>query len=107
MTLLERVNEKLERWYDELERQALERGEERGEARGIELGVTRTRKQLLAEERALLQRMAERRFGAEAAEKVGVVLAETDDNESFASVGDAIVDSKTGPELLRRVTAGR
>ena len=115
MTLLERVNEKLERWYDELERQATERGMAqgmaqgmaRGMARGIEEGTTRTREQLLAEERELLRRMAERRFGSEVAGQVAAMLAETDDNEGFAAVGDAIVDSETGRELLQRVSAGR
>ena len=107
MTLLERVNEKLERWYDELERQATERGMARGMARDIEECTTRTREQLLAEERELLRRMAERRFGSEVAGQVAAVLAETDDNEGFAAVGDAIVDSETGRELLQRVSAGR
>ena len=103
MTLLESVNERLQKWYDERERQATERGM----ARGIEEGAIRTRRQLLAEERSLLRRMAERRFGSEVAERLAAVLAETDDNEGFAAVGDAIVDSETGRELLLRVSAGR
>ena len=107
MTLLESVNERLQKWYDERERQATERGMARGMARGIEEGTTRTREQLLAEERSLLRRMAERRFDSEVAERLAAVLAETDDNEGFAPIGDAIVDSETGRELLQRVSAGR
>ena len=111
MTLLESVNERLRKWYDELERQAIERGTARGMelgiARGIEQGASQTRKQFLAEERALLQHMAERRFGGAVAERVALVLAETKDNEGFAAVGEAIADSTSGSELLQRVTAIR
>ena len=91
MTLLERVNEKLERWYDELERQANERGMAEG------------RQVVLAEERALLGRMAERRFGTAVAALVAARLKDTDDSDGFAAIGDAIVDCTTGNELLTRL----
>ena len=127
MALLESVNERLQKYYDELERQAIERGEAlglargeargaaRGEARGmargleqgreqgIEQGRLRAREQFLAEERALLRRMAERRFGSAIADRLATVLADIADNDSFAAVGDAIVDSASGDELIGRV----
>lgn len=96
MTLLESVNERLQKYYDELERQANERGVARGVAQG--------REQTLIEERALLRRMAERRFGSDVATGVAAMLADIDDSEGFAAVGDAIVDCTTGRELMQRLT---
>lgn len=104
MTLLESVNERLQKYYDELARQADERGMARGMAQGIERGVARGREQTLIEERALLRRMAERRFGSNVATGVAAMLADIDDSEGFAAVGDAIVDCTTGSELMERLT---
>lgn len=103
MTLLESVNERLQKYYDELERQA----NERGMARGLEQGIARGREQILIEERALLRRMAERRFGNDIAASVAAMLVDIEDSEGFAAVGDAIVDCTTGYELLQRVIAYR
>ena len=115
MTLLESVNERLQKWYDELERQAkergmargLEQGLEQGIEQGIEQGMARGREQILIEERALLRRMAERRFGSSIATGVAAMLADIDDGEGFAAVGDAIVDCTTGSELMQRLTPDR
>ena len=101
MTLLESVNERLQKYYDELERQAVERGLEQG----LEQGRLRAREQFLVEERALLRRMAERRFGTPVADRLASVLAHIADNDGFAAVGDAIVDSASGDELIGRVGA--
>ncbi|MDE0441160.1 MAG: Rpn family recombination-promoting nuclease/putative transposase [Gammaproteobacteria bacterium] len=111
MTLLESVNERLQKWYDELERQANERGMarglEQGLEQGIEQGIARGREQALIEERALLRRMAERRFGNAVADSVAAMLADIDDSEGFAAVGDAIVDCTTSDELMQRLTLSR
>ena len=107
MTLLESVNERLQKWYDELERQAKERGMARGIEQGIEQGMARGREQILTEERALLRRMAERRFGTSVATGVAALLSDMDDSEGFAAVGDAIVDCTTGSELMQRLTLNR
>ena len=107
MTLLESVNERLQKYYDELERQAIERGMARGIERGIERGIARGREQTLIEERALLRRMAGRRFDNAVADGVAAILADIDDNEGFAAVGDAIVDCTTSEELLQRLTRSR
>ena len=101
MTLLESVNERLQKYYDDLERQAVERGLEQG----LEQGELRAREQFLAEERALLRRMAERRFGSAIADRLATVLAHIADNDGFAAVGDAIVDSASGDELIERIGA--
>ena len=103
MTLLESVNERLQKYYDELERQA----DERGMARGLEQGIARGREQILIEERALLRRMAARRFGDDVAASVAAMLVDIEDSEGFAAVGDAIVDCTTGYEILQRVIAYR
>ena len=119
MTLLESVNERLQKYYDDLERQAIERGEAlgmaRGMARGMEQGLEqgmeqgrlRAREQFLVEERVLLRRLAERRFGSAVADRLATALAEIADNDGFAVVGDAIVDSASGDELIQRVRQQR
>ena len=105
MTLLESVNERLQKYYDDLERQAIERGMEQGLEQGMEQGRLRAREQFLVEERALLRRLAERRFGSAVADRLATALAEIADNDGFAVVGDAIVDSASGDELIQRVGA--
>ena len=99
MTLLESVNERLQKYYDRLEREAIVKGIEQG----IEQGTRRAREQLLVEERMLLRRLAERRFGPEAASRLAGVLADAADNDAFAAIGDAIIDSASGDDLLGRV----
>ena len=69
--------------------------EERAIARGIAQGR--------AEERALLRRLAERRFGTETAARLAELLAGTEDAEDFIEVGGWIVDCRTGDELLDRL----
>ena len=56
-------------------------------------------------EKALLVRMATRRFGAGTGERLAALLARIDDPARFAGIGDRIVDCTTGAELLARVEA--
>ena len=96
--------------------QALEAGREGGEAltlmdaramewearvleRGREQGIAQGR----AEERALLRRQAERRFGAETAGQVSELLADVEDAEDLLEAGDWILECRTGGELLERL----
>ena len=58
-----------------------------------------------AEERALLLRLAARRFSADTAEALGRLLEGVDDADRLAEVGEMIVDCRTGGDLLDR--AGR
>ena len=51
--------------------------------------------------------MAERRFGSGVATGVAAMLADIDDSEGFAAVGDAIVDCTTGSELMQRLAPDR
>ena len=69
-----------------VERCSLERGLERGLAQGLE------------RERALLSRLAERKFGKETAAR----LAGMDDPERLDEIGEQVIDCATGDELLAR-----
>ena len=75
----------------EWEARVLERGREQGIAQGR------------AEERALLCRLAERRFGAETAGQVSELLAEVAGAEDLLEAGDWILECRTGGELLERL----
>ena len=75
----------------EWEARVLERGREQGIAQGR------------AEERALLRRLAERRFGAETAGQVSELLAESTGAEDLLEAGDWLLECRTGGELLERL----
>ena len=84
--------EKIDRWGAEI----LEQGIERGIERGIEQGIER--------QRALLHRLAERRFGPAAAERLSALLAGVTDADRLAEVGEWIVDCATTADFLARVS---
>ena len=75
--------------------QGLERGMEQGLERGMEQGLERGR----TEGRAMLVRLASRRFGAETAKQLAGLVGGMG-VEELARVGDAVVDCDTGDELL-------
>ena len=102
--------ERLEKWLDE---RAEERAEERaakrvaerlaehaaherarGEARGLERG--------LELERALLARLAGRKFGPDAASRLAAAVAGVDDPERLEEVGEAVILCASGAEFLAR-----
>ena len=56
-------------------------------------------------ERALLVRLATRRFDAGTAKRLAALLSRIDDPARLAEVGDRIVDCATGADLLARVEA--
>ena len=56
-----------------------------------------------AEERALLCRLAARKFDAATAQRLSAALAEVTDPERLAEVGDWIIECGTAAELLARV----
>ena len=94
-TEAEEMGQTYAEWAEGHQPQGLEQGLERGLATGIEQGLERGR----TEGRAMLVRLASRRFGAETAKQltglVGAMAA-----EELARVGDAVVDCDTGDELL-------
>ena len=70
-----------------------------GREQGLEQGLEQGR----AEERALLCRLAERKFDDAAAQRLSVALAEVADPDRLAEVGDWIIECGTADELLGRV----
>ena len=91
--LADRVKE----WFDEAE----EKGFKRGVVQGIE-GVR-------AEERALLCRMADRKFDAETARRMAEMLDRVADPDGLAEIAESIIECETGAGLLNRAldVAGR
>ena len=80
------------------------RTEERTEARvkaRVEAAEARMRA-ALERERAMLSRLAERRFGAGAGARLAALLAEVADPERLAGIGDLVIDCADGAELLAR-----
>ena len=82
-------------------------GVELGRAEGVELGrsegVELGRAEGIEHERVLLQRQAERKFGAETAGRLSALLAGIVDPERLAHIGDWIIDCTSGDELIRRL----
>ena len=80
-----------QRWKErqrQKEAQILARGRTEGLTEGLE------------NERRLLGSLAARRFGADTGKRLSVLLAGLSDPERLAAVGNAIIDSNTGAELL-------
>ncbi|MCY3676350.1 MAG: hypothetical protein OXH66_01975 [Gemmatimonadetes bacterium] len=103
-TMYERVKEMREQAHSAgvevgLER-GLEQGLERGLERGLEQGLEQGRR---AEGRALVARLATRKFGAETAEQLSRVLEDIADPERLAEIADAIIDCDSDAELFARV----
>ena len=76
-----------------------------GQVDGMAQGVARGRAEGIERERALLRHLAQRRFGADVAEALSELIEGVDDAGRLTEVGDWVVDSATGSELLNR--AGR
>lgn len=80
MTLVERVAQWPEQWRRE--------------------GMAEERRKGIARERALLRRLAVVRFGDTAGDQLGVLLADIDDADDLAAVGEMIVSVGNGPDLI-------
>ena len=86
--------------------QGVERGREQGFEQGRERGREQGFEQGLAAERELLCRLAMRKFGAGAAERLAGLLAGIGDTRRLAEVGDWIIDCATGDDLIARFGTG-
>ncbi|MYA43139.1 MAG: hypothetical protein F4Z31_15495 [Gemmatimonadetes bacterium] len=75
-------------------------GVRKGREQGLEQGRAQGRR---AEGRALVGRLATRKFGAETAEQLSRVLEDIADPERLAEVADAIIDCDSDAELFARV----
>ena len=90
-TLAERVRE----WEADLLERGIEQGIEQGIERGLGQGIER--------QRAMLGRLAERKFGPAIARVLASRIADVTDAERLAAVGDWIIDCGTGKALLERL----
>ena len=72
-------------------------------AEGREQGLEQGREQGLEQGRALLCRLAARKFDTATGERLSAVLAEVADPDRLAEVGDWIIECGTADELLARV----
>ena len=82
-----------------------ERIDEFAEKRGAERAAEQHARGL-EQERALLTRLAARKFGAETAECLAALLGGIDDPERLAGIGEAVIDCADGDALLARAAAG-
>ena len=102
-------------WGTEYRRRGYEKGIRQGEIRGIRWGIAQGiaegHEQAvelgLAAERELLCRLATRKFGAAAGNALSRHLADTSDRDRLAEIGERIVDSGAGAELLKWLDADR
>ena len=97
------LEENVREWTREWVEEGRTRGLEEGRTRGIEEGRTQGIEQGRGEERALLCRLAARKFDAAAGETLAAALAGVADPERLGRVGDWIIECATASELLARV----
>ena len=76
----------------------LQQGIAQGRTEGMERGEARAR----ADQRAQLRRLAGRKFGGRAAERLSALIEGESDPERLAEVGDWIIDCGTEAEFLAR-----
>ena len=125
--LAEQVREWTEEWVEEGREQGIAQGREQGIAQGREQGIAQGREQGIAqgreqgiaqgreqgiaqgraEERALLCRLAERKFDAATARRLAAALQDIANAGRLAEVGDWIIECGTAADLLARVSDER
>ena len=88
--------------------EAIDESRVRGLAEGKEQGLAEGKEQGLAEgkeqQRAMLLRLAARKFDANTAARLEALLAVVDDPGRLAGIVDHVIDSDDGDEMLSRVT---
>ncbi|MDE0349627.1 MAG: Rpn family recombination-promoting nuclease/putative transposase [Gammaproteobacteria bacterium] len=100
MAEVDRLDEsgELEAYFAERRRAYQEQYRKEGLEQGKALGI--------ATERALLQRLASRKFGAGADARLAPLLADIENTDTLATVGEWIIDCDTSEELVARLAAG-
>ena len=101
--LTSRLDETIEGWHRDAVAKGYAQGDAGGYARGRAEGISRGRAEGIARERALLRRQAAQRFGGETAERVDALLEGVADWDLLGSVGEWIVDARSGDQLADRV----
>ena len=85
--------ESIDAHYDALMARAKKEGLERGMERGME------------RERALLSRLAARKFGAATAARLAALLEDVSDPARLEEIGESVIDCADGADLLARLEA--
>ena len=102
MTLGERwAAEFPKHWRREGRQEGLAQGRREGVAQGRREGVAQGRREGVERERDLLRRMAAVRFGRSVGEQARALLAEIDDWDRLAEVGELIAGADRAEDLLR------
>ena len=91
--------ERMTQWRQEALDEGRRQGVSEGVLEGRRQGLSEGRRQGVSHE---LQRLAARRFGVAAGEALAGLLANVEDVERLAEVGDLVVDCASAEELLRR-----
>ena len=101
------LEETVQGWLERGRVQGIEQGRaqgiEQGRAQGIEQGRAQGIEQGRHEERALLCRLAARKFGGDASDRLAAALAGVADPDRLAQVGDWIIECATAADLVARV----
>ena len=90
----------VDHWLEQGMEQGMAQGVEQGMAQGVERGVTEGMVRARADERARLCRLAGRKFGGRAAERLAQGIDGVTDPERLAEAGDWIIDCGTEAEFL-------
>ena len=93
------LEERFEALHDAIRAEARAEGVQQGVQQGIQQGI----QQAIERQRKLLCRLAERKFGTEAALRVAGLLAGTDDQSRLEDVGEWIIDCEEGSDLIARL----
>ena len=93
------IEERIDRWKEELLQEGVEKGLEQGMKRGLAQGLAHA----AVHEKALLRRLALRRFGAPAAARLTTALDDVRDGDQLILAGDWIADSVDAEDFLARV----
>ena len=88
-------------WRREGRQEGLAQGRREGVAQGRREGVAQGRREGVERERDLLRRMAAVRFGRSVGEQARALLAEIDDWDRLAEVGELIAGADRAEDLLR------
>ena len=81
-----------------------QQGLEQGREQGLQQGREEVRGEFLERQRAMLLRQAARKFGTGTAANLEAVLTGIDDPRRLDEIGDRLIDSASGDELLSCVS---
>ena len=94
--------ETVTRWRQEALDEGRKLGMRQGIAEGRRQGMSEGRRQGMSHERVLLRRIAAQRFGHETGAALAALVANEEDAERLAKVGELVVGCGSPEELLRR-----